>query len=122
MLEVRLLQRAVTAWQPGPRITLTRFPCLLGRSRQCDYRLAHPLVSRRHCVLWCQDSRVWIKDLGSRNGTLLNGESLVEPRPLSDGDYLCLALLTFEVQVRPGPECDAPVPWGTSAGCDSTKV
>jgi hypothetical protein len=41
------------------------------------------------------DGRAWVKDLGSRNGTCLNGKPLTKARPLAEGDRLDLAGLPF---------------------------
>jgi hypothetical protein len=52
---------------------------ILGRSRDADYRVNDPNVSRRHAMIYWEDGRLYLKDLGSTNGTLLNG------RPVSTG-------------------------------------
>jgi pSer/pThr/pTyr-binding forkhead associated (FHA) protein len=46
----------------------------LGRARDCDIRLCSPDVSRHHCQLVVHAPAVYLRDLGSRNGTLLNGK------------------------------------------------
>ena len=53
----------------------------VGRAEECEIRLPHPLVSRRHVELSCAGDAVTVRDLGSRNGTIvddavINGESL----------------------------------------------
>jgi CheY-like chemotaxis protein len=61
---------------------------------------------------------VWVEDLGSRNGTRLNGEPVAGARPLADGDRLELARLAFRVRLT-GPPARAAVPGegrGTAAG------
>jgi CheY-like chemotaxis protein len=86
----------------GPSgMTLRHFPCMIGRHAQCDYRLNSPFISRRHCGLFEKDGRVWVEDLGSSNGTQVNGKPLTEAQPLVDGDVLDLAGLPFRVQLRP---------------------
>jgi pSer/pThr/pTyr-binding forkhead associated (FHA) protein len=91
---------------PGA-VALTRFPCVVGRHSACDRRINHPHISRRHCAFSWRDGRVWMQDLGLRNGTRLNGVPLTGPRPLEDGDRLRLADLTFEVRL-PGQPVGAP--------------
>jgi DNA-binding CsgD family transcriptional regulator len=54
---------------------------LVGRAEDADIRLPHPLVSRWHVELSCAGDAVTVRDLGSRNGTIvddavINGESL----------------------------------------------
>ncbi len=80
-------------------IPITRFPCELGRGPTCDLRLGNMLISRRHCAFSLRDGRVWVEDLGSRNGTHINGEPVAEPRPVAHGDALELAHFTFLVHL-----------------------
>jgi pSer/pThr/pTyr-binding forkhead associated (FHA) protein len=52
----------------------------------CDITLVDPDVSRRHAAIRIAAGEVTIEDLGSTNGTLVNGETITEPRTLRDGD------------------------------------
>lgn len=99
--------------------SVTRFPALVGRSTQCDYVLNHPLVSRRHCSFDLRNGQIVVQDLGSLNGTYVNGTRIKIPVPLHDGDQLDLAYLPYRVclplseegpvaQARSGPEATAP--------------
>lgn len=81
-------------------ITIRRFPCVVGRLSECDERLDLPFVSRRHCMFTWRDASAWVEDLGSRNGTFLNGERLQEPQPLHEGDRLDVSYLPFRVHLR----------------------
>ncbi len=81
----------------GTPTVVRRFPCVVGRGADCQVRLADPLVSRRHCALTLREGRVWVEDLGSRNGTYLNGTPLEEALPLDDGDRLEVARLVYRV-------------------------
>jgi CheY-like chemotaxis protein len=83
---------------PGP-ITATHFPFVVGRNPDTDHRINDPMISRRHCAFSVRDGQVWVEDLGSRNGTRLNGEPLTEARPLGDGDRLDLYYLPFQVRL-----------------------
>src|SRR5438128_12203630 len=80
-------------------ITVTHFPFVVGRHPDSDHRVSDPTISRRHCAFSVRGGRVWVEDLGSRNGTLLNGEPLTEARPLRDGDRLDLHYLPFQVRL-----------------------
>jgi hypothetical protein len=62
---------------------------VLGRSRECDVRLDDANVSRRHAEVREETDGFWIVDLGSTNGTEVNGER-VERSRLSDGDTITL--------------------------------
>src|SRR5262245_10645386 len=50
---------------------------ILGRSRSCTLRLpGDASVSRQHCLIELDDLGAWVQDLGSLNGTLVNGENI----------------------------------------------
>jgi pSer/pThr/pTyr-binding forkhead associated (FHA) protein len=61
---------------------------LVGRSPSADLRLEDPSVSRLHARIEVRDDGVYVEDLGSRNGTLVDGEVLAEPRLLAVDDEL----------------------------------
>lgn len=48
-------------------------PLLVGRAPSNDLILRDPMVSEHHAVLWREGPRVWLRDLGSSNGTQVNG-------------------------------------------------
>jgi DNA-binding NtrC family response regulator len=62
-------------------------PAVIGRGAEASLRLDCPGVSRAHAELYRQGPLVVVRDLGSRNGTFLNGER-VEQAALSEGDVL----------------------------------
>ena len=67
--------------------------CLIGRSPACDIVIDITLVSRRHAQIVYHDEAFFATDLGSRNGTFVNGDLLQpgEERSLSHGDVLSFA-------------------------------
>ncbi len=69
---------------------------LIGRALDCDIRIANPEVSRHHCVLRREGSRSFLEDLGSSNGTYVNGVRLTgDPVPVIVGDNVALGDLSF---------------------------
>jgi pSer/pThr/pTyr-binding forkhead associated (FHA) protein len=62
---------------------------VLGRSREADVRVPDESISRRHAEIRHEDGAYWIVDLGSMNGTKLNGKRVDRAR-LSDGDAIVL--------------------------------
>ena len=54
-------------------VELTKDVALVGRGDDCDLRVDHKSVSKRHCVLVVTDGLVLLRDLGSTNGTRVNG-------------------------------------------------
>jgi pSer/pThr/pTyr-binding forkhead associated (FHA) protein len=51
-----------------------KLPILIGRSEEVKFRIQQDSVSRRHCEVFIKDGAVYVRDLGSTNGTFLDGE------------------------------------------------
>ena len=60
----------------------------IGRTPPSELLLASPDVSRRHCRIDIQDERATVTDLGSSNGTFVNGARIAEATRLSNGAHL----------------------------------
>jgi len=63
---------------------------VIGRSAECQLALDDPLVSRKHAMLVVSADSVLIKDLGSRNGVVVNGIKIDTSRVLLDGDRIVI--------------------------------
>lgn len=61
---------------------------VVGRGESSDLVLTDPSVSRRHAMIRRRDGEYAVEDLGSLNGTYLNGNRVTAPRTLRDGDNL----------------------------------
>jgi pSer/pThr/pTyr-binding forkhead associated (FHA) protein len=70
---------------------------LIGRAKECALRAGSEAISRRHCAIIRRESGYTVRDLGSRNGTHVNGEKISSEVPLKDGDELRVGPLTFRV-------------------------
>jgi pSer/pThr/pTyr-binding forkhead associated (FHA) protein len=70
-----------------------------GRGTECHVRPNSEWVSRQHCLLRVTSHGAFLRDLGSRNGTLVNGALLNEERLLTHGDQVQVGPLVFEVQL-----------------------
>lgn len=70
----------------------------LGRSNECNLKVASSQVSRKHCQLFERNGYLMVKDLGSANGVLVNGELIDEQRVLDHGDELLIGDVTFRVE------------------------
>jgi pSer/pThr/pTyr-binding forkhead associated (FHA) protein len=81
---------------PKKEIKLEEFPIIIGRSAAAGIQLRDSWVSKAHCQLDAQDDALVVRDLGSRNGTLVNG-SLAKETRLSAGDKLTVGLTSFVV-------------------------
>lgn len=80
----------------GGRVYPLGSTVLIGRSSECDISLAVAHLSRRHASLFVRDGLLYVKDLGSANGTYLNGVRVSEAR-VRRGDELSFDTLSFGV-------------------------
>lgn len=62
----------------------------LGRGPEADLQLVDGKVSREHCRIDATGARAMLEDLGSQNGTYLNGEVVERPTPINEGDEIVL--------------------------------
>lgn len=69
----------------------------LGRGQGCQVQLAEPMVSQLHARLFRNDKGFHIEDLGSTNGTYLNGRKVGGPSRLKKGDRLRVGPIELEV-------------------------
>ncbi len=65
---------------------------LIGRDANCDVVIADRQVSREHAIIRKNGAVVTIEDLGSKNGTYLNGQLLTEAKQLNEADEITIAL------------------------------
>jgi pSer/pThr/pTyr-binding forkhead associated (FHA) protein len=70
---------------------------VFGRGAECHVRPNSDWVSRQHCLLRVTSDGAYLRDLGSRNGTLINGVGLSEEHRLRHGDEIQVGPLVFEV-------------------------
>ncbi len=73
----------------GRAFPLTTFQVVLGRSRECDIQVADGNVSRRHAEVTRVGDDYWLVDLGSTNGTEVNGRP-IKRQQLDDGDRITI--------------------------------
>jgi pSer/pThr/pTyr-binding forkhead associated (FHA) protein len=91
----------------GSPIEIVKDLTLVGRKEGCDLRLEHKSVSKMHCVLVKTDGLLLLRDLGSTNGTRVNGQR-VRRAALLPNDQLVIANYKFRVHL--GPEAAPVVP------------
>lgn len=82
---------------PGLHITV-RSPLVLGRSPEADILLDDPYASDFHLRLGLTDGQVVVSDLGSTNGTYVNGRRVVTPLTLRRGDAVQVGKTVMEVR------------------------
>ncbi|WP_166826332.1 FHA domain-containing protein [Thalassoroseus pseudoceratinae] len=72
-MQVRLV---VSGRQANHKVVVLKPETLIGRSAECNLRVASKEISRKHCRILVTDDTVSIRDLGSANGTFINGYRL----------------------------------------------
>lgn len=69
----------------------------IGRALDCDISILEPALSRKHAEIWPDGNELILRDLGSANGTHVNGEKVEEVK-LKDGDVLQFHKIRFIVK------------------------
>jgi predicted component of type VI protein secretion system len=106
MLNVKLL---VVGGEVDSAEFALKLPAVVGRSREVEVNLTHPLVSRRHCELREVGGKLVVRDLGSLNGTFV-GSDRVEEAVLRPGELLTVGTVTFRaIYEMPVEAFDAPL-------------
>lgn len=122
------LLRVLSGRQTGALIPLPLGRFLIGREEDCQLRPNSELISRHHCVFTNDDFTLRLRDLGSTNGTFVNGERLRGGAMLKSGDRVAVGKIEFEVLVgseaelaaQGGPGAQPPAE--RPAGSDDTRT
>jgi hypothetical protein len=94
------LAREIIVVRSGNRVReFTQGRVVIGRAADVDFRIDNPDVSRRHAALSWSDGRIIIEDLGSTNGTLVNGYP-VSSTVITPGDIIVIGDCRLSVQGR----------------------
>jgi pSer/pThr/pTyr-binding forkhead associated (FHA) protein len=83
----------------GTEIPLKKEKFVIGRSRECTLRAGSDAISRHHCLILRTDDGYTVRDLGSRNGTYVNGERIAAETELRHDDMLRVGPLEFRCEM-----------------------
>ncbi|MEK6234543.1 MAG: FHA domain-containing protein [Planctomycetales bacterium] len=111
-MSVRL--KILTGKHAGKEVRLSKSLTVIGRSKQCDLRVSCEKVSRKHCEIVAEGDGAKLVDLGSANGTFINGDRVEGEQVFAPRDQLEVGTLTFEVIL---PEIE-PEPMGVLEAAD----
>ncbi len=91
----------------GPEVDLDKELVLVGRGADSDLRIDHKSISKLHCVLVKTDGLILLRDLGSTNGTRVNGQR-VRRAALLPNDTLAFANFKYVVRFGTGGTAEQP--------------
>ncbi len=94
----------------GVEYKLTDPDCTIGRHPDCPIQLDSNIVSRHHARIVPRDDAYFLEDLGSGNGTILNGKRVIEPVALRDDDRIKFGPLLLRFQDTSAPRTGEPPP------------
>ena len=98
---MQVVLKVVGGKNDGREINISVPEFVIGRGETAHLRPSSDLISRRHCAIRIGDGQVIVEDLGSRNGTFINGEKLEGPHKAKSGDLLRVGRLQFNVLLDP---------------------
>ncbi|AKJ01034.1 type III secretion system (T3SS) inner membrane Yop/YscD-like protein [Archangium gephyra] len=81
--------------EAGKEFEFEQDSVLIGRVNECDVVLYDAGISRRHCRIFVEGGQHFVEDLGSSNGTQVNGKLVKEKQLLAEGDQLSLGPVVF---------------------------
>jgi len=90
--------------EPKKAIAVTQPMVVIGRRKFCDLRIPVASVSRKHCRLHHEDGVFKITDLGSKNGTFINGNAVKDATPINAGDVLTVGPVRLMLQIDGKPK------------------
>src|SRR5688500_18545481 len=106
--------------------SIARDITVIGRREDCDLRIPLSDVSRKHCRIVRDGDSLKLEDLGSSNGSYLNGRRVQKEAVLSPGDTVQIGPVVFVLQINgvPPDEDLRPVtdPAGSAAGNAPTEA
>ncbi len=111
----------LVALDEGANIEVTSGMTIVGRHPQCDARLDSIRISRRHTGLIAQGGKVLVRDLGSTNGTWINGQRC-ESGAAEIGDEIRFAHIRYRVTDGEQPLPPEFPTKGTMEGLDGIKA
>lgn len=118
--DIRTVLRGVGGKHHGRSFTLEQ-PRLVGSAADADIRIDDPVFAERHAQVSLLDGRVVLRDLGSAEGSLLNGHA-VRDAWLAPGDQLVFDSVHRFVLEAPGGTVQAPSPLAAAEDADEATI
>ena len=99
--------------KPTQRVSIYGTPFTVGRATKLSLVLKFNCVSKEHAVIVERDEILYVRDLGSANGTYINSEHVDEETQLQEGDFIQFASAIFQLRrygKRQGPLTTTSLP------------
>ena len=106
MLQARLI---VVGGEVKTQEVKLKLPTVIGRGKEANLKVPLALVSRKHCEIRERDGRLFIRDLGSLNGTFVNNYKITAEQPLLPGELVTVGSITFRADYELSPRQAAEV-------------
>jgi pSer/pThr/pTyr-binding forkhead associated (FHA) protein len=85
-------------------VSIAKEEFLVGRGPDCDLRVNDEDISRHHCLIRVRSQEATLSDLGSSNGTFVNGKRVLSQVVLTSGDEIRVGKCCFLVDLGDRPE------------------
>jgi pSer/pThr/pTyr-binding forkhead associated (FHA) protein len=83
---------------------------IVGRGSECDVFVADGSISRKHAILHVAGDKITVRDMGSANGTVVDGKKIQDATPLHHGDVVRFGSLSFKIELANAPMRIASAP------------
>ncbi|MCE2792074.1 MAG: FHA domain-containing protein [Planctomycetota bacterium] len=84
-----------------------KLPAVIGRGKEATLKVPLALISRRHCEIREREGRLYIRDLGSLNGTYVNNYKITAEQPLLPGELVTVGTITFRAEYQLNPQAQS---------------
>ena len=96
---LRTLSTKIALDQPLQKRYMIYGDAIIGRNKSCDISLRTNFVSARHVRIWFEDGEWYLEDLGSRNGTTINGQRIAHRVMLDPQDEISVGGIRFVFEI-----------------------
>jgi pSer/pThr/pTyr-binding forkhead associated (FHA) protein len=120
-MKAKLIERGDRPEQTR-EIPMSQDEFLIGRGADCDLRLRISSISRHHCMIRLGNAEATVLDLGSSNGTFVNGQRVRSQATLQNGDELQVGTCKFIVELGGSDQIDVDTAFGTDPSKTTAKL
>jgi pSer/pThr/pTyr-binding forkhead associated (FHA) protein len=90
---------AISGDGKGKSQEYSSLPISIGRYTDNDIVITDSIVSRRHCIIASDGLKISVIDLGSKNGTYVNGSRFSDESVLLNGDVITIGIINLQIEI-----------------------